>query len=272
MIKLFLFALSFTAALVIAAGPVPAQNRDGAVSVPEDGSGPAYLIAYNSPHPIRHVITMSSMRDCMRAAEFSNALCVNSLPRFPNPSTGHFRSLKKSSAVSVSTQDYDGVGAKLGDAVSVPGDGSGPAYLIAYNSPHPIRHVITMPGMRDCLLAAEYSNALCVNSLPRFPDPSTGHFRSLKKSSAVSVSTLDYENLGAKLGDAVSVTEDGSGPAYLIAYNSPHSIRHVITMSSMKDCLEAAEFSNARCVNSLPRFPDPSTGHLRSLERPLLPQ
>ena len=105
----------------------------------------------------------------------------------------------------------------------------------------------------------EFSRARCVSRLPPFPDIATGHFRSLKK---LSPAPLQADNLD----DGASDRQKGSKPAYLVAYDSPQSIRHTIAMASMKDCLRAVEFSRARCVSRLPPFPDLATGHFRPLQ------
>ncbi len=135
-------------------------------------------------------------------------------------------------------------------------ENSGRVYLEVLRSP-PNRHVIAMDNMADCLRAAEHTKSKCVTRQPRLPDTSTGTFRSLNWTpDPVAGVTLTAPTAILKGKDF--------GPVYLVVRQSPPN-RHVITMASMKKCLEAAAFTSAKCLKKLPTLPDASTGVFRTL-------
>ena len=136
-------------------------------------SASVYLVILRSP-PNRHVIAMDSMAACRRAAEFSKAKCVSSLPRLPDSSTGVLRSADWSPG------HFAGASATAPNPVLY-GKDFGPVYLVVRQSP-PNRHVIAMASMNKCLEAAAFTSAKCLEKLPKLPDSSTGQFRSLAES------------------------------------------------------------------------------------------
>jgi len=107
--------------------------------------------------------------------------------------------------------------------------------------------------LEACRRAAEFTKARCVSRIPQLPDTSTGVLR-----------TLDWSPREL-IGDSEPIFKGPDfGPVYLVVRQSPPN-RHVITMASMKKCLEAAAFTSAKCVEELPRLPDTSRGVLRTL-------
>jgi len=130
---------------------------------------------------------------------------------------------------------------------------SKPVYLVVYQPP-PNRHVLLMPSMKACQKAIGYSSARCIRNLPKLPDVSTGHYR-----------TLSGTGVKAVRKKAQPRMVDKPGRAYLVIYKAPPN-RHVIAMKSMKKCLEAAENSNAQCVSKLPKLPNRNVGRFRNLE------
>lgn len=131
-------------------------------------------------------------------------------------------------------------------------EGSGAVYLEVLRKP-PNRHVIAMNSLKECLRAAEYSNARCISKLPNLADASRGVLRSLNWS-AKTFFNDEVPVLGGK----------DFGPVYLVVRSSPPN-RHVIAMDSMKNCLEAAAYTSAECLEKLPRLPDSSIGVFRVL-------
>ncbi|MBC8267457.1 MAG: hypothetical protein H8E36_01775 [Rhodospirillaceae bacterium] len=135
----------------------------------DEHTGSVFLEILRSP-PNRHVIAMSSMEECLRAAEFSKAKCVTKQPRLPDSSIGVMRT------TDWSARPFINVSAPL-----LKGKDFGPAYLVISRSP-PNRHVIAMDSMKKCLEAASYTSAECIEELPNLPDSSVGVLRTLNSS------------------------------------------------------------------------------------------
>lgn len=133
------------------------------------GKSSVYLEIMRKP-PNRHVITMKSMEECMRAAQYSNARCISDLPRLPDESIGVFRSATWSARPFFNDTEH-----------VLEGKDFGPAYLVVRSSP-PNRHVIAMVSMKKCLEAIAYTSAECIEKLPALPDSSIGVFRTINGS------------------------------------------------------------------------------------------
>ena len=70
---------------------------------------------------------------------------------------------------------------------------------------------------------------------------------------------------GVSLGTPTALLKEGYfGLVYLVVRQPPPN-RYVITMDSIKKCLEAAANTSAKCRKELPKLPDASVGTFRSL-------